>query len=122
MKKLILIVLFFISTCEYCPAQNNPQPLTLVWSPNPPQENVTHYTVYLWQGSDTTNAQIEYVATVFHPDTIYHFDMTEDWVKAGVSASNVNGTSGIACTLIHNYNEFLIPSDPECGSILRRKY
>lgn len=127
MKKLILlfISILLIAGCDVH-GDNDPLDLRVVWDPNPPDQGVTRYEVYWWQGDDTTSWNISYMSMI---DTVSHadedslvsppFTVTFNFLKSGVKAVNDNGVSDMGLTRFYSYFEFEEPSIPENIRVIR---
>jgi hypothetical protein len=114
MKKLLaLICALIIIGCDVG-SVNDPLNVRGMWSPNPPDQGVTHYDVWWWQDDDTTNFSIPVMAFYGSvTDTIVDKVITYNYVRLGVRAVNAQGVSDIGLSRFYSYFEFTAPSRPE---------
>ena len=124
---LILIVpLFFLMGCESCDLfpDNDPKNFRVIWNPNPPDQGVTHYSVYWYQTDDTTNFNLSDMSLM---DTVPHsqvdslvspyYTIVLNYMRAGVVAHNDNGVSTMGLSRFYSYFEFEPPSVPSIRGI-----
>ncbi len=126
MKTLIifLFALIFIG-CDLR-GDNDPLDLRLVFDANPPDQNVTHYEIYWWQGDDTLSWNPTYMSmidTVPHTDTDSivspPFTVTFNFLVAGATAVSAGGRSALSFTRFYSYFEFAAPSPPENVRVIK---
>ena len=112
---LILIIVFALLRGD-----NEPKNLRAVLTPNPSNQNVTHYLIYWYQTDDTTNFDINNMAlvdTVAHVDTLElespYYQVVLNWVIVGARAVNEHGQSPMGLSRFYSYFEFFAPSTPQ---------
>lgn len=126
MKKLIVLLFAVILVGCDVHGENDPLDLRLVFDAYPPDQVVTGYQIYWWQGDDTTGwnpTDLTLISTeaFVQGDSVVSlpYTVTFNFVVAGARARNIVGWSDMGYTEIHSYFEFMPPSRPLSPRIIR---
>ena len=116
MKKY-LIILLVLMTCNLMSDD-----VRIIWYDNPESDNVTTYTVYVIQSSDSSNLNLIPVDTI--PDIWtgglceYVFDFDSTYIRVAVSAQNINGSGEISdTTRAYSQGELFVPGKVNMATI-----
>ena len=92
------------------------------WNDRPESDNVLTYTIYVVQSGDSSNLNLIPVDTISDIWTgglcEYIFDFDSTYIRAAVSAQNINGSGEISdTTRAYSWGELFVPGKAQMATI-----